>query len=279
MNPDIERAIAEIAADRVSGATAVVLRGIAVLRGAIETSEPLSDVAARLCAAQPAMAGLRTAAAIALHDRDPAAALDRLARRVERAPSSIARATAPLLTLRTSTGVLRIVTCSRSAAVEETILAAAAHTKVAVACSESRPAREGVALADRLASVGVAVDVYSDAAIGTALDDADALLVGADAISEDAFINKVGTRALCALADSLGISTLVLAAREKILPASVFAALALPDASSAKAGRNAAWRDRNPLFERVPLRWVAQLVTDAGPIPPSMVQLASLWPM
>src|SRR5918992_1521228 len=107
--------VARIGADRVSGATAIVLQGLHVLREAAEDRELAARVAIALCAAQPSMAGFRTAAALVLAARELRGGIDRLAERIRRAPAAIEKLAVPLLRLRPgSTGVIRVVTCSRS---------------------------------------------------------------------------------------------------------------------------------------------------------------------
>ena len=188
----------------------------------------LRVVARELCVRQPSMAGFQTAAAIALAAADPRQALEALAARIRRAPRTIARHAVPLLRLRTpGTSRLRLVTCSRSDAVERTLLALNQVESIDVCCAESRPAREGVALAAALLEAGLSTHLYSDAGLSAAIPGASALVVGADAVSNVGFINKVGTAALAALAQASGVPVLVLAGREKLVPALVFEALVL----------------------------------------------------
>jgi translation initiation factor 2B subunit (eIF-2B alpha/beta/delta family) len=106
---------------------------------------------------------------------------------------------------------------------------------------------------------------------------AEAFLTGADAVGPDAFINKVGTGALAALAGAGGVPTYVLTGREKFVAAEVFASLRDDGGSAAEV-----WRDAppgvavgNPYFEQVPVATVAAFITDVGVIPPgTTVQFA-----
>jgi translation initiation factor 2B subunit (eIF-2B alpha/beta/delta family) len=252
-------------------------RGIDVLL-AVRADRPLLVQAARaLCRAQPAMAGFRTAAAMALAKPE---GLEALAQRVRRAPAAVARVSVPALALRPDRGrPLTLVTCSRSAAVERTILLAAATERVLVRCAESRPGREGADLAEALAAAGLAVELYTDAGIGSAVADADAAIVGADALSGRAFINKVGTGAVCACARAAGVHVLVLAGREKILPDAAFAQLQTASVPAPGAAVAAGVTMCNPSFERVSLDLVSLIGTDAGVMPPEEVPVASMWDM
>jgi translation initiation factor 2B subunit (eIF-2B alpha/beta/delta family) len=171
------------------------------------------------------------------------------------------------------------VTYSNSRAVEAALRLVAEQQELVVHCAEGRPALEGRDLATSLATAGVRVEFYTDAALATAVPGADALLVGADAICTDRFINKIGTSALCTLAGAHGTSAYVLAGREKILPDDVFAALTLRPGAVRQV-----WREppvgvhvRNPYFETIPLIWVASVITDAGVLQPADIAQAGLW--
>lgn len=262
----VEAAIAAIGEDRRSGASALLGRGVELLRRISGDRAAVGEAAEALCRAQPAMAGFRTLAAVVRSAPDPAAAIDRFLQQVARAPQAIARNAVAVLQLRRG-GPLSLVTVSASQAVEASILAAAAHLDLVACCAEGRPQMEGRDLARRLAG-RVAVEVYTDAAIGSALRSADALLVGADAVGPDEFVNKVGTGALCALAQSYGVPVFVLAGREKILGADDFAALELSGGPPAEV-----WADpppdvtvQNPYFELISLRYVSALITDTNTV-------------
>lgn len=280
MDPKIRLEIRAIGRDTRSSATELLGRSLHLLRAAAETGgDGLAAIANELVRAQPAMAGLRTAAALALGADDPAAAIDAFAGRVERAPGQIARHAVTLLGLRTTSGPLHLVTCSKSRPVEETIRLAAREHDVLVSCAEGRPAKEGRDLARALAESGIQVDFYTDAGISAVVPGADAVIVGADAVCSTAFINKVGTHALFALAAASGTAAYVLTGREKFLPDDVFESL------SPKPGSpHEVWRDpvagiqvRNPYFEVIPLSSVAAVVTETGVLQSGEIRAATLW--
>jgi translation initiation factor 2B subunit (eIF-2B alpha/beta/delta family) len=262
----VEAAIAAIGQDRRSGSSALLERGVELLRRIGEDRAALEDAAERLCRAQPAMAGFRTLAGVVRISQHPAAAIARFGLQITRAPGAIARNAVGILRLRTRGGPLRLVTLSASQAVETTIGAAARDLAVVTCCAEGRPQLEGRDLARRLAAGGLRIELYTDAAIGVALESAEAVLVGADAVGPDRFINKVGTGALCALAGVVGVPVYVLAGREKVLTGEDFTALerggGSPDEvwSDAPAGVVAL----NPYFEEVPLSLASALITDSG---------------
>jgi translation initiation factor 2B subunit (eIF-2B alpha/beta/delta family) len=275
---DVARAVAEIGADRAAGATALVLRGLEILRSAGGSRELSLHVALALCAEQPSMAGFRTAAALIAASSDPLREIDALATRVRRASAAIGRHATPLLRLRRpAASAIRIVTHSRSAAVERTLLDLRQVEPLRVCCSESRPGGEGSDLARTLAETGLDVELYADAGLGSAIPGADAFVVGADAVSSDGFINKVGTAALCALARSQGVPILVLAGREKIVPRSVFRTLPLRDGPQTDPPVGLNYALKTPYFERVSTDVADQLVTDAGALPLSSADEAGSW--
>jgi translation initiation factor 2B subunit (eIF-2B alpha/beta/delta family) len=145
-----------------------------------------------------------------------------------------------------------------------------------VVCAESRPGLEGRALAAALASDRVAVAVVADAAAAADLRAGDLVLVGADAVAADWFINKTGTRPLCAAATLAGVPAYVVAGREKFVPGPLARRLTLRAHDPADI-----WRDPGPglvvtnaLFERVPLDHVAAVLTDVGLLAGEMVRAA-----
>ena len=91
----------------------------------------------------------------------------------------------------------------------------------AVLCTVSLPGGEGRALSRRLERAGFSSEVVSDAAIASAAERADVALVGADAVTEDGAVNKVGTRLVALAALDAEIGFYVLAGTSKLLPARV----------------------------------------------------------
>jgi len=268
-----QRRIRDIAEDATSGATDLLTRALMLLRdAAAESPESLATLADALCTAQPSMAGLRNAARLVKSSTDPESDLERLTQQVSRAPQLIARHAAALLLLRRDESgrnrPLRLVTCSASAAVTTTVRYLSSRTTIHVSCAESRPGLEGRAMAVTLATEGLFVEIFTDAGIAAALAGADALIVGADAVGPSAFINKIGTRALCAVAATTGVPAYVLAGREKLLDGRTFDELTLKEGEPGEVydGPSAGPHARNPYFERVPLELISTLLTDSGPI-------------
>ena len=267
------RALVEaIRADDTSGATEIVSRAADVLLGAISAScdsHELGALARQCVEAQPSMAGLLTLESVARMP-DPATAIRQFQEQVRRAPSAIARLASQVLLLGSEAAAghraVRLITCSSSRAVESTLLAVARSADLTVCCAESRPRREGIGLATRLAASGVNVQLFSDAGISSAVPASDGILVGADAIGPELFINKVGTAAICALASSEGVPVYVLAGREKVLSRADIDRLQIVSGPPAQVVDPAppGLRVFNPYFERIPLILATLVVTDAG---------------
>jgi translation initiation factor 2B subunit (eIF-2B alpha/beta/delta family)/ADP-ribose pyrophosphatase YjhB (NUDIX family) len=157
----------------------------------------------------------------------------------------------------------RIATLSRSGTVRSALRAADPE---AVLVAESRPGGEGVAVASALADDRSGdVTLTTDAGFAHQLQtwDADAILVGADAILPDGrVVNKVGTRSAAVLGAYEGISMLVVAASDKVVPDD-----AVPDLEERRAAELTD-DDRvavaNPTFDVTPADRIDAIATERG---------------
>ena len=216
------------------------------------------------------MASMWNAAAAALSD-DPDR-LNRFAERLRRAPAAIARfATSHFA--EDAARQMRVVTLSYSSSVLVALNAIRKIRPLAVSCSESRSALEGRRLATDLAAAGMPVTLFSDSAIAHALDDADAVMVGADAIAPSWFLNKSGTRMLAAAAAQRGVPVYVIAARDKFVPQQVADRLVIRsgDATEIWATPPPGVDVRNPYFESTPLDLVTAVISDVGILGTGMI--------
>ncbi|MBN2017808.1 MAG: hypothetical protein JW794_06770 [Candidatus Cloacimonetes bacterium] len=117
----------------------------------------------------------------------------------------------------------KIVTFSRSTAVEEVIL----HYKDMISeviCCHSLPLGEGKAFSIDLQEQGVSSLLIEDAELSSILPEADFMLIGADAITEKIFINKVGTLQAVLLAHYLKKEVYVVSSSLKKITAQNFPA-------------------------------------------------------
>lgn len=111
--------------------------------------------------------------------------------------------TSPLLICMEAANIIErygiIATFSASSMVENSIhLAASRGWRGMVLIAESRPILEGKTLAGKLSRLPIQVVYGTDCQIFSLLEDAGAAFIGADAVGEKYFINKIGTKALAA---------------------------------------------------------------------------------
>jgi translation initiation factor 2B subunit (eIF-2B alpha/beta/delta family) len=259
------RRVARIAADRHSGASTILGEIVGLLADALKEGEPVTPVARALVAAQPSMAPVWNAVRAALQASDTAA-FHRYMQQTTRARAAVVRHATGLFLLDASDQPLRLVTLSSSGTVSAILHALARLRPLTVSCSDGQPALEGRQLSAQLAQAGIDVTHYTDAALGQALTTASAVLVGADAISPDWFLNKSGTRALAAVAGHQGVPVYVCATRDKLISNAVATRLAIRDESPDEV-----WGDappgvtvRNRYFEPTPLDLVSAVISDSG---------------
>lgn len=161
-----------------------------------------------------------------------------------------------------------VVTYSRSGTVLAALEAALAEGDLRVLLSDAQPGAEGLGLGRRLAEAGAGVELTYDANLFARVEESELVLVGADAIASEAFVNKVGTRTLLERARRANVPVHVLASSDKLRPSG----LPREPATDAQAD----WRPDvpgsvdvdAPLFERVPLTLADRIVTEEGPAEP-----------
>jgi translation initiation factor 2B subunit (eIF-2B alpha/beta/delta family) len=166
-----------------------------------------------------------------------------------------------------------ILTHSRSS----TVLAALNNAKASGKCfrviaTESRPMLEGRAMAESLARSRISVSVIADAAAAAALEKVDCVLIGADKVTPEDLINKMGTRMIA------------LAARERNRPAyaicdtSKFTCLR-PSIAAGQRSADELWPSApqgievlNRYFEPTPLDYFTAIVTEGGGLRPEQAR-------
>ncbi len=273
-------AIAEIAADRTSGAMQLALSAAKLF--ADLPPEHYQAAAAELTRAQPCMAPLfRVAneALLALEDdqsyleepREPAPCGDDWNRFEEAL----------------GVGIGAVVTMSWSSTVFAWLSAAREAHPLQVFVGESRPLCEGRHTAGMLAAKGHRVTFVTDALLPSLVDSADIVLLGADAVTRDGVVNKVGSQGLATTAHDAGKPAVVATSSLKLLPPDLEALGFVirddpPDDvwETAPEGVNV----RNPLFECVPHRLLSGLLLDENYVTPDAlldllpeIPVSSLW--
>lgn len=233
----IRRAVA----DTRSGSVEIAVRaanGIADLRG----KRDVVRATRALVRAHPAMAGLWRLGAEAYDAPDVEAAAHGFAARLEATTGAAADAVRWVVTRRNQV----VLTHSASGSVVRAL--ERVRSRIArVLCTASLPGGEGRALARRLERAGFEVEVVPDAAVAEACARAHVALVGADAVTPDGIVNKVGTRVVALCAADARIGCYAIASSLKLLPAVLW------DPAAA------------PAYELTPLRAFDAVVTEAGP--------------
>jgi translation initiation factor eIF-2B subunit delta len=163
-----------------------------------------------------------------------------------------------------------IATLSASGAVREAVLEARrSGREPRVLVAESRPRREGRELASALAAAGVPVWLVVDAALPLLLSQARMVWLGADAVTEQGVINKVGSFAAALAAREHSVPVYALAERRKFLPAGT-GALKIEEMPAAEVWASPAdgVEPRNVYFEVVPMPLLRGVVVEDAVLPP-----------
>jgi len=257
------RAARRISADRVSGSTHLAVEALrawwsfARTREARAPDAPLRAARA-LASLRPSMGVIAHALAVALVHPDAETGL-------EQSMADAATACA-MLGAKRLLQARRVVTHSASSVCETALKTWHALTgEGEVIVAESRPKLEGTALAERLAKAGLRVRLITDAQIGLALRGADALLVGADAITHDGrLVNKVGTEGAVLMARHLGVPAYALCQTHKIAPPGWPIALERQEPTDVHTTGDL--RVENVAFDATPLGWFTHVLTEYGPL-------------
>ena len=112
----------------------------------------------------------------------------------------------------------KIMTISNSTLVKKILdTAHNQRRKFEVYCCKSHPPDEGVNLAETLDKSGIKTTLISDSQMGVFMQGMNLVLIGADRIYDDGFVNKAGTLALCLIAKYFNIPVYLAADTSKIL--------------------------------------------------------------
>lgn len=289
MLPLFSQAIAEIAADNRSGAVQIAERAADILLRRAGTGEAASPDAFRqellhtgwaLIRAQPIMAplvNLVNAVLWKLEERDTPAELrlavaqatDEFKRQLRQNAVRVAEGALSLIADGST-----VVTLSHSGTVEQALMHARhIGRRFSVICLESRPACEGREAAAALAQAGIPVTLAVDAAAAMMVESAQMVLVGADLLSNQGIVNKIGTRTLALAAQAERVPFYTLCGGEKFLPPG-YQAPTQQDWPVGEVWDNAAngVKVRNQYFEWTPLEELSGIVTEQGTLPVAAVE-------
>ena len=259
-NKNLTERIEALKAESVGGATLCTRAALECLLLFEGSQEELATLCQQLREAKPEMASI-VSATVKCEEAGPAhlkETAQRLIRQIENAGEAIA-----FKLLKTLNPGDKIKTLSASGTVLQCLLAAHREKGIEVCLSESRPLLEGEQLARQLAAAKVPTTLVVDAALLTLLPHCQAVWVGADTLTLDFFVNKIGTLALALAANRMGVPFYVLCDSLKQLPSGfehkreadhpITEVLNSPPEGLAV---------QNPYFERVPLDLVTAIVTE-----------------
>jgi translation initiation factor eIF-2B subunit delta len=283
--------------DRTSGSSDVALAFLAELErwAAIDvsTTAPAFRIALLTFlrgaqAAQPSMALVHQLAARALEVTDaggrrgetPPALRDEIARTCEAERGDLARVRMALA--RQACGLLDrrepwIATVSSSGAVREALLEAQRRNLAPRALvAEGRPLLEGREMARVLAQAGLPVWLMADAALPMLIGQATQVWIGADAITDQGVLNKVGSFALALAAREHSVPVYAIAERRKLIPATT-PALRIVEMPPEEIWDEpaAGVRPRNVYFEVVPMGLLRGIVVEDAVLPPGEAALTA----
>jgi translation initiation factor 2B subunit (eIF-2B alpha/beta/delta family) len=131
--------------------------------------------------------------------------------------------------------------------------------------TESRPYCEGREMARFLGQQGIETRLILDAAIVQYVQQADLILVGVDRVSEDSFVNKVGTLALAMAAKQAQVPIYAACESSKVLPAAFTPHEELLDNSEESTQEE--WQNVElvySFFEQVPNSYITGVITEEG---------------
>lgn len=174
----------------------------------------------------------------------------------------------------------KLILChSQSSAVREFFAAYRGNKKkVKIIQTESRPILEGRIQAVNIHKLGYEVKLIPDTGYARHLDRINMILLGADAIFRDYFVNKTGSYNISLAGKSAGIPVYVLADSRKFWFSLPPEQQELPYIEDRKPGEEI-WKDPYPgidienyYFEKIPVKWADGFITEKEILKPSRLQ-------
>lgn len=259
----------QIACDTKLGATDLATIGLLSLAAHVERDD-VERAALAYAACRPSMGLFPHLAARFITDLTPGSDHRALARELA---SELAAATdeSAMRTAERLSSARRVLTHSRSRAVEEAILAwAGKRADAEVVITESRPGLEGVGLARDLSKHGSHVTLITDAQVSHFVPICDAVVVGCDAITpSDMLVNKTGTRLAVLAARAAGVPAYAVTQTFKIMPSGWPEVTEEQDPNQVHPAED--FRVRNIIFDRTPISEFTAVVTEQGKLNEAML--------
>ncbi len=218
----LKRSVSRIREDNIHGSIDVALECCRLFLYN-EDADPkvLKEVALSLLEAQGSMAAVVNLVNQILHCLDDSGEVrDTVEHYIDHIVTSIDRIAEnsfPLIE-----GKETIITHSSGSTVRRALLYAREKgLEPTIICTESRPIYEGKQLAEDMSDAGLDVTLVVDAAIFQEIESADLVLLGADSISIQGLVNKIGTKGVAQVARNLRKDIYVLAGTDKVMPLGV----------------------------------------------------------
>ena len=261
MPTDLEALADKVREDLVSGSSETAIYVLGSLHDILSNNdtgpEQLLGFSNKLRKAKPAMASLSNIARMmeaAAGDPDPnRIALLSVERAINNERSAGIRIAENAMEKIDGT----VLTLSYSGTVMNVLRSAAGKKEIKVIVAESFPLGEGRRTAEMLSQSGIETTLVADSMVFAEARNSDLCLVGADAITPYAVINKVGTYAMALASIQAGIPAYVVASTLKVTSE------LRPDWM---IGQRTAGNliEREQLFEPTPLELFAEVVTELG---------------
>ncbi len=275
------QSIAAIAADNVSGAVEIAEKSAEVFARLARQSEPVDPAELyqtilatgwALIKAHPTMAPLVNLVNAVLLRLDNTTDRATAQRAVLEAASDFKRrlrvheAAIAETALRLIPEDAQVITNGRSTTVRAALrYAQRAGRRFRVLCAEGRPACEGRSMAAELAASGIPVSLAIDALVIALVGQAQVVLVGADHLTSQGLVNKVGTYGIALAARAAGVPIYALCSSEKFLPPGYTPpAQAVWPIEQVWAEAPATVKVLNYYFDATPLDALSGIVTEQG---------------
>jgi len=272
-SPSPEEVLEEIRQDRYSGAAELAQQGAKLLLDALKQgrADEIRTLARALIDAQPAMAPMLNLVNHLFYAiesiQDPRTIREKGTAAVQGFLDSLITGAEKIRghALALLQGKRVVMTLSYSS----TVLQVLGHSQgIEVICPESRPLCEGLQTARELGAKGIQVRLVTDFAALSLVGESDLVLVGADAITPEGAVNKIGTYGLALAARDKAIPFYVLAGKEKFLPPPFAQALRIEKKDPTEITREIIPHGRveNVYFDLTPLDLITGVVTQQGVI-------------
>jgi translation initiation factor eIF-2B subunit delta len=128
--------------------------------------------------------------------------------------------------------------------------------------SISEPVREGLRMARLLVEGGVGVRLVADAGLAAEVEQADAVVVGADGVSAEGVLNKLGTLGLALAARFFNVPIYAVFDTAKLLPPDKIFEIEEKDPGELAEPSDERIKVRNVYFDRTPLELFTALITE-----------------